>query len=120
MIEHVASATYNGQPLAVLSKLIEKRQRWLHETYRQSVSATAINALRSIRAATRTHFGKSNVYLGDITLSRRTDIHPSFSGKERKRCFRAGGLPGRNTAKVDLGKHCVQLMQPSDKAWLQA
>lgn len=122
MIAPTIKATYNSQPLDVLNKLIEKRQKWLNESAKDSVVATAITALRSIRAATTTHFGKKKISLPstDIVITRKTDVHPSFSGKKHKRCFRAGSTISRNAPTVDLGKHCVQLVPPSSSLWKSA
>lgn len=119
MIEPSLKATYEGKPLSVLSELIQKRQEWLHEGYKDAVAATAINALRSIRAITKTHYGKQNINIGNssISISRRNDIHPSFSGADHKRCFRAGSKVAKNAPRVDLGVHCVQLVPPDAKAW---
>ncbi len=121
MISPTVKATYEGKPLSVLNDLIEKRKQWLNETYKDSIVATAITALRSIRALTLTHYGKSEVYVpSDVVTIRRADIHPSFTGKEHKRCFRAGALPTKNAPRVDLGTHCVQLVPPGDRAWSRA
>lgn len=87
-----------------------------------SVVATAITALRSIRAVTSTHYGKKKIMIpsADIVIARRTDVHPSFSGSSRQRCFRAGSKSARNAQKVDLGQHCVQLVPPSTMLWKSA
>ena len=122
MIKPSVKATYEGKPLSVLSELIQIRQKWLHEGYKDAVAATAINALRSIRTVTTSHYGKNVVHVGNsnISISRRNDIHPSFRGAARKRCFRAGSSASRNARVVDLGSHCVQLVPPDDKAWLHS
>lgn len=122
MIAPTIKATYDSQPLNVLNKLIEKRQKWLRESAKDSIVATAITALRSIRAATTTHFGKKQIKIpcDDIVITPRTDVHPSFSGKTRQRCFRTGPAASRKTPKVDLGKHCVQLVPPSSLLWKSA
>lgn len=51
--------TFEGKPLEVLNDLIGKRQEWLGEGYKDAVAATAITALKSIRAITETHYGKT-------------------------------------------------------------
>ena len=98
----------------MLNQLVEKRKKWLNETAKDSVIATAITAIRSIRAATTTHYGKKNIQIpsDDIVITHKVDVHPSFSGKGHKRCFRAGSIPRKNAPQVDLGKHCVQLVPP--------
>lgn len=122
MITPSITATYEGQPLDVLNGLIEKRERWLHETYKQSVSATAITALKSVRALTETHYGKevATITEKDVTLTRRGDIHTSFKGKDHKRCFRAGADRNSKTSVVDIGRHCIYLVPPGAKSWEQA
>ena len=64
MIEPVVKMTYNGGPLDKLNELIEKRQKWLGETYKDAIVATAITALKSIRAATRVSRGKVRIAHG--------------------------------------------------------
>lgn len=54
------------------------------------------------------------------TVTKSTDAHPSFTGHAHTRCFRAGGVPYRSAPRVDLGKHCVQLVPPGEKAWRQS
>ena len=121
MIAHSFKATFEGKPLSVLNELIQKRKKWLGETYKQSVVATAITALRSIRAITLNHYGKSEVYIGDdVSITRRADIHPSFSGKSHVRCFRVGASATRKAPRAKLDRPCVQLVPPSDLAWLNS
>ena len=121
MISPTINASYEGRPLDVLHDLIQKRQEWLGETYRASVAATAITALKSIRAITLNHYGKKEVYIGDdITITQKVGIHPSFIGKSHSRCFRVGSIPARHSPRAYLEKPCVQLVPPSDKAWLNA
>lgn len=122
MVSPSFKATYNDKPLQVLNQLVEKRKKWLNATAKDSVIATAITAIRSIRAATATHFGKTQITLpsDDIIITRRFDVHPSYTGKEHKRCFRAGSAATRKAAKVDLGRNCVQLVPPATQMWPQA
>lgn len=51
-------ATYEGRPLEALGELIAKRQKLLGESAQQATAATAIEALKSIRALTRTAAGR--------------------------------------------------------------
>lgn len=122
MISTTITPTWKKQPLDVLNKMIEKRKKWFHETHKDAVAAIAINALKSIRANTNTFAGKETVRIGgnDIRLSERNDIHPSFYGASKKRCFRQGSGYARNAPRVDLGSRCVQLVPPSLKAWKDA
>lgn len=65
MIDVNVSATYgSGKPLSALADLIEKRMKWLRETPRDAVVATAINVLKSIRAQTRRYKGKVGIRKG--------------------------------------------------------
>lgn len=54
MVRMTCSATFEGRPLSVLSKLIEERQRILGESAQDAVVATGIDALISLRALTKT------------------------------------------------------------------
>ena len=58
MVDVTLNATYGGKPLSELARLIGERRKWLHETARDSVIATAITSLQSIAAATAEHPGK--------------------------------------------------------------
>ena len=49
----ISATCLNGKPLEALERLIAQRQREMGETTSESVIATAINALTSIRAATK-------------------------------------------------------------------
>ena len=48
-----AQMTYKGQPMSVLHSLIEARRKFLNESVRDSVAATAILCVKSLRADTR-------------------------------------------------------------------
>ena len=54
----ITSDCLGGKPLSSLSDLVAKRAKYLNETARYSVGAIAINALISIRAATRRYSGR--------------------------------------------------------------
>ena len=75
----------NGKPLEALERLIAQRQREMGETTSEAVIATAINALSSIRAATRVVDVKKASGFVAVTL---TAFVPSFktlgSGKAAK------------------------------------
>ena len=120
MMEPTLNLTYEGGPISKLNELIEKRQKWLGETYKDAIVATAITALTSIRAATRPYCG--TVSTGFFcSIVRRDDVHPSFTGAGHVRCFRAGRFPRRNAHRVNLGSHCVQLVTPGENlSWRQA
>lgn len=49
-----------GKPMSALGELIEKRMKYLGETARYSVGAIAINALKSVKTATKTYGGRGS------------------------------------------------------------
>ncbi len=120
MIEPSVKMSYNGGPMEKLNELIEKRKKWLGETYKDAITATAITALTSIRAATRPYSGIVGTGFF-CSVIRRNDVHPAFTGAGHVRCFRVGRFPRRNAHRVDLGSRCVQLVPPGDNlSWRQA
>lgn len=61
MVVPVVTMDYNGRPLEVLHELLEKRQKLLRETVKDSIVATAITVLKSIRARTKRYKGKIRI-----------------------------------------------------------
>ena len=49
-----------GKPMSALGELIEKRMKYLGETARYSVGAISINALKSVKTATKTYGGRGS------------------------------------------------------------
>lgn len=86
-------ADANGKPLEVLSDLIEKRRAAMNETTAQAVTATAINILKSTRAATPVA-STANARSGFI-VDARTSLVPGFKSapgaKSGRRVVRAEG-----------------------------
>lgn len=86
-------ADANGKPLEVLSDLIEKRRAAMNETTAQAVTATAINILKSTRAATPVA-STANARSGFI-VEARTSLVPGFKSapgaKSGRRVVRAEG-----------------------------
>lgn len=64
MVDVNLTATYMGKPLDVLNDLIRKRAELLGKSLRDSVVATAITALKSIRAQTKRYRGRLKVRKG--------------------------------------------------------
>ena len=64
MVAPTISMTYEGKPMSVLNNLIEKRQKYLGETVRDSVIATAILCVKSLRARTKRYKGKLKIKKG--------------------------------------------------------
>ncbi len=90
------------KPLSVLSELIQKRRSILGESAKDAVVATAIDALVSIRAATRTAAGKKKTK----PTVQDTGWYGSFSASDRRPCFRSG--VGRYAPRIDPGKAHVR------------
>lgn len=117
------NATHDGQPLSVLSSLIAQRVKVLKESRRDAVTATAITALQSIRAATRRYNAKRGVKVtntesaGEVSWRRYDGARTGFtrSGGVARRCFRSGG------SRVEIGgsSKVVQLVAPGEN-WLAA
>ena len=120
MITPTVSITYGGRPMEVLNQLLEKRQKWLRESGKDGVVATAITALQSIRKDTKAH--RSQLVKIDglrVRIEERADVHTSHT-KGGVRCYRRGTRTDRRAPRVDLGRTCVQLVPPADKAWRDA
>ena len=64
MVVPVVTMDYNGKPLDVLNDLIRKRSELLGKSLRDSVVATAITALKSIRAQTKRYKGRLKIKKG--------------------------------------------------------
>lgn len=64
MVDVKLNATYQDRPLSVLNDLIRRRSELLGKSLRDSVVATAITALKSIRAQTKRYKGKLKVKRG--------------------------------------------------------
>ena len=56
----VRASCLGGKPMPALGELIEKRMKYLGETARYSVGAIAINALKSVKTATKTYSGRGS------------------------------------------------------------
>lgn len=101
MITPAITATYAGnKPLSVLSDLIRKRREILGESAKDAVVATAIDALVSIRAATKTAAGKKKTK----PKIEDTSWYGSFSRSTNRPCIRAS--VGKGAAKVEVPDGC--------------
>lgn len=107
MITPAITATYAGnKPLSVLSDLIRKRREILGESAKDAVVATAIDALVSIRAATKTAAGKKKTK----PKIEDTSWYGSYSNSTGRPCFRSG-----------VGKYSKRIEVPSRRVkWLVA
>lgn len=87
------TADVDGRPLAELSRLITLRSKWLGESARDSVRATAVTFLQSLRTLTKT--AKKNGEKIELTPSNM--LVPSFRrwGGKTRPCLRVG--KGGNT-----------------------
>lgn len=107
----VAATWAGGRPLAELARLVQMRQRWLGESAKDAVIATAIDALVSLRSLTRRakpgRVGKPRVAP--------TALVPSFTGgrKNPRRVLRvAGKAGGRDRAAKYGGAERVKWLAP--------
>ncbi len=120
MLEPTFKLSYNGGPVSKLNELIEQRQEWLHEGYRDATIATAITALQSIRAATKIRKPAKRLdYFGvRVSVVQRHDVHTSHI-RGGARCYRSGPRDAshKNAPRINLGQHCVQLCPPGARAW---
>ena len=117
---------YDNRPIEELQRLIRQRMLILGESTRDAVIATAITALKSLRAETRVFKGKVKVaYGGSAADGIRYALCPGFytSFSKEGRCVRQGVKAiGRREASGQCVKlpHCVQLVEPGKRAWLSA
>lgn len=82
------TAEVDGRPLAELSRLITLRSKWLGESARDSVRATAVTFLQSLRTLTRTAKKSGE----KIELTPSNMLVPSFRrwGGKTRPCLRVG------------------------------
>lgn len=93
MVAPTISMTYEGKPMSVLNDLIEKRQKYLGETVRDSVIATAILCVKSLRADTRN--GKKQAKNSDVEVTDTGWVGGWMREGARKwRCARYSAAPG--------------------------
>lgn len=89
----ISATCLNGKPLEALERLIAQRQREMGETTSEAVIATAINALSSIRAATKVADPKKDS--GFVTVIADPSLVVSFrtlgKGGKRVLCLRRPG-----------------------------
>lgn len=122
MLNATVTASYKGQPLDVLARLIERRGQVLkRETVPDSVIATAIEAAKSIRAATRQRKAGKKLKISasgtGVTAVKRSDLVPSWRGETKRVCYRprgggkgTGRWGGRDVCRIPPGvdfKDCV-------------
>lgn len=91
----------NGQSLDALTRLIQERSKWLKESAEQSVTATLMDVLVSLRALTKVASPKKN----EIKLQA-TSLVPSFTGGREKPtfCLRNGTARYTPSGKVRIGQ----------------
>ena len=91
----------DGRPLSALTKLLEQRGKWLNETAEQSVRATMVDVLVSLRAITKMAKPKKE----QIKLAL-TSLKPSFTGGKRapEFCLRDGKTRYIPSGKVRIGR----------------
>lgn len=109
-VENVAGK----DPLKELNKLIEQRSRLLHQSVAQSTAATAVTALKSVRAATKDARKTSKFKI----KVEQTAYCVGFSYHEKKPCLRTG--KSRNSPKVVLDAKVVFMTKNIAKPHLNA
>ncbi len=93
MVAPKISMTYKGKPMSVLNDLIVRRQKYLGETVRDSVVATAILCVKSLRADTRN--GKKQAKNSDVEVTDTGWVGGWVRESGRKRrCARYSSAPG--------------------------
>jgi len=105
------SATFeNGEPLAVLSDLIRKRQSIIRgETTRQAVIATAINIMNSLKGATKKAPLRGNRKMYTIE---RTNLYASYVWKNGHYRRVVRNSP-RGAIDWNVTQHCRDLVGPA-------
>ena len=106
----------NGKTLDEFAEILRKRMVYLNETARGSVSACALDALRSIRA--RTLVAKANKIKPSLKID--SSLYPSYfsEGGKRRVCLRHKGSKTRYN--LQQGERLVLAQTPTrgiDKLW---
>ncbi len=92
----------DGKTLETFGALLEKRRRILGESLQDALIACAIDALNSLRAATKTAINKKTFKPGIES----TGWYGGFSNSQKKPCIRQGRGP--HATKVDIGSTRVK------------
>lgn len=90
MVDVKLNVDVQGRSLSEFGKLIERRQKFLGETTDASVTACALDLLRSLRAQTKT----ASAAKTKIKLEAMPSLSVSFTshGGKRRLCMRAGNI----------------------------
>lgn len=107
MLKADVTVDWNGKPLSVLSDLIQKRQKFLGEDAQDAVVATAIDVVRSLRAATRKAPKRANA--NSFTIEE-TGYTASWErhGTSYRRVARLGSVKAAIYPVNNAGKHYVR------------
>ena len=97
------AASYKGQPIDTLQRLIEKRMQFAGECARDAVIGTAITVLKSIRALTRDARQRRN-FDNSFTVAD-TGYYGGYSQTEKRRVVRQG--VSKYSPKVKMGANVV-------------
>lgn len=110
------AASYKGQPIDTLQRLIEKRMQFAGECARDAVIGTAITVLKSIRALTRDARQRRN-FDNSFTVAD-TGYYGGYSQTEKRRVVRQGVSKYSPKVKMDAGvkftrdtRHLPQYLQ---------
>ena len=89
----ITSSFGNGGTIKTLSEILQKRMQFMRETSRDSIAATAIDVLKSLRASTKVA-KKSSI---KVDVEREGNLYPSITshGSNKKICLRIVGTKVR-------------------------
>ena len=97
----VEGVSTSQDPIKVLNQMIETRSKLLHQSTVQSTASVAVNALKSVRTATRDARKSFKIKVEE------TPYFVGFSYSEKRPCLRSGN--SRYSPKVSLDSKVVYL-----------
>lgn len=99
----ISTSFGSGGTIGTLSKILQQRMQYMRETARDSIAATAIDVLRSLRSATKV--AKPSTI--KVQVERDAHLYPSFTmnGGDKRPCLRIVGTKARydGTEKILMG-----------------
>lgn len=92
----VRITTEGGRPVEALSRLIEARSKWLHETTEDACAAVAIQVLKSLRSATREASPEKIARKAKVSLAKNLHVgFPKIGGRRKFRVLTSGKIEFR-------------------------
>lgn len=80
---HISASTSDGMTLDQLGKVIQERMKYMHETARDSIAATAVQVLRSLRTVTKV----AKPTKVKVEVKQEGSLYPSFYSIGGKKVF---------------------------------